>query len=190
MTIPVLDFPLMDDETVLAGEATEVRTQFVAPAAQLAWSQAETAEIVEYRSRRYWLPVVLVVVAAVAVGWLGSVLLHEHPTSVAAPTVQVPTVLPSPPDTIIPTPPETPDSRFLTLMGQSGWNMNQADPGMLIAAAHQLCWRAKNQTEVGMLKDLRAGNPDITDQNAYALMHNANTVYCPNIHFYRSATNP
>lgn len=184
-TETALDFPRMDDEdTALAPSDSPTEHAY-------AWSLAETTDM-DFPTERYsWratsmtagmlITAASVVAAVIAVlGWTFTVT-HE-PVVVSAPTVQA-----SPPDVIVPTPPnptpaapQNPDTRFLDLMADSGWNMTIANPDQLISIAHRLCKRAEiGQSETGMTKDLKAGTPDITPGHAHALINNAETVYCP-----------
>jgi hypothetical protein len=165
---------MLDPEPTLAAP-TEDETQSLH-----AWSQEDTAEVVDYRPRSWKLPALVVTIAAAAAVTAGLFL--------AWPSATKPQVAPTKPQVTAPAKPaiptsppvqsQNPDDRYVALIQQRG--MDVISRTQTINAAHWICEQHKHgypATEIAQA--IIDSTPGMTMKGAAIDIDTALEVYCP-----------
>jgi hypothetical protein len=177
----------MDDPTLAAVPLDEGETQSIH-----AWSQEDAdTDVVDYRPRSWKAPLLLAVTAAVAVvgagAWTVWPQLEQSPHQAAvAPSAAKPQVAPpakvaprvsAPPPVAVPPKPESKNDVYVRLLHEHGIPTGPAEA--VGAEGRGICYRINHgETEAQMVRDVMAGTPGISSQDAWIWVDTAIEVYC------------
>jgi hypothetical protein len=157
-----------------------------------AWSQEDDAtEVVDYRPRSWKAPILATVAAVAALAGAGFVVYEinsavDRPHAVintpsaakpqVAPPVKVVPPVAAPP-VVVPPKPESKDDVYVRLLHEHGIPTGPAEA--VAAEGRGICFRInRGETEAQMVRDVMAGTPSISSQDAWIWVDTAVEVYC------------